>query len=115
MTFDSVSHTIILNKCIELNIDNFWFKNYMQSRSQSVRLNNTLSNKLNITYGITQGSILGPILFFVYVNYLNERIDVSSLMQYVDDTQFLHANISIILKISSQKFKKHSATVITKS
>ena len=64
----------------------------MQSRSQSVRFDNTLSGKLNITYGVPQSSIHGPILFSIYVNNLNEKINVSSLMQYADDTQFLHAN-----------------------
>ncbi len=41
--FDSVSHSILLSKCTHLNIDSFWFKDYVSNRSQSVRLNNTVS------------------------------------------------------------------------
>ena len=79
--FESVSHVILLNKCTKLNIDQFWFENYLSNRTQSVRLNGTLSKKLNVSYGVPQGSILGPILFPIYVNDLAEKINVCSLMQ----------------------------------
>ena len=46
--FDSVSHNILLKKCSALKIDVFWFKNYIENRAQSVRLNNTTSNKLSV-------------------------------------------------------------------
>ncbi len=61
--FDGVRNKMILHKCSELNIDNFWFKNYLENRSQSVRLNKALSDKLNIAYSDPRGSILGPVLF----------------------------------------------------
>ncbi len=87
--FDSVSREIILKKCSKLKIYSFWFKSYIENRDQSVRLNNTISNKLNIAYGVPQGSILGPVLFSIYVNDLCESIDECSLTQYADDTQIL--------------------------
>ena len=90
--FDSVSHEILLKKCSALKIDSFWFKSYIGNRVQSVRLNTTISEKLDIAYGVPQGSILGPVLFSIYVNDLNERINECSLTQYADDTQFLHAD-----------------------
>ena len=62
--FDSVSHEILLKKCSALKIDSFWFKSYIENRVQSVRLNTTISEKLDIAYGVPQGSILGPVLFF---------------------------------------------------
>ena len=51
--FEFISHEILLKKCFTLN-DFFWFKNYSENRAQSVRLNNTISNKLNIAYGVPQ-------------------------------------------------------------
>lgn len=90
--FDSVSHEILLKKCSAIKMDIFWFKSYIENRAQSVRLNTTVSNKLNIAYGVPQGSILGPVLFSIYVNDLNESINECCLTQYADDTQFLHAD-----------------------
>ncbi len=59
--FDSVSHSILLSKCIHFGIDSFWFKDYVSNRAQSVRPNNTVSSIQNFAYGVPQGSILGPI------------------------------------------------------
>ena len=66
--FDSVNHTILMNKCHILKIDSFWFESYLNNRNQSVRLGNTFSSKQSIEYGVPQGSILGPILFNILVN-----------------------------------------------
>ena len=90
--FDSVSHENLLSKCSKLKIDSFWFSSYIKNRSQSVRINNTISGKENVNYGVPQGSILGPILFSIYVNDLVEKIDACSMIQYADDTQFLQAD-----------------------
>ncbi len=90
--YDSVSHEILLQKCFALQIGSFWFKSFIENRAQSVRLNNTMSNKLSIAYGVPQDSVLGPVLFSVYVNDLSESINECSLTQYADDTQFLHAD-----------------------
>ena len=90
--FDSVSHEILLKKCSAIKMDIFWFKSYIENRAQSVRLNGTVSNKLNVAYGVPQGSILGPVLFSIYVNDLNESINECCLTQCADDTQFLHAD-----------------------
>lgn len=88
--FDSVDHSILLNKCLKLRIDPFWFDNYLGNRSQSVRIDNSISNKQPTDYGVPQGSILGPILFNIFVNDLSENVKDCLVVQYDDDTQFLY-------------------------
>ena len=87
--FDSVSHRILLNKCCKLNIDPFWFDDYLKNRLQSVRIGSILSSSREINFGVPQGSILGPLLFLIYVNDLTQYINDGLLVQYADDTQIL--------------------------
>ncbi len=81
----------------------------MSERSQSVRLSNTLSDKINVCYGVPQGSILGPILLYIYVNDLAEKINSSSLIQYADDTQFLRLdtinNLEDLISITEETLR----------
>ncbi len=72
--FDSVSHSIFLSKFTNLNIDSFWFKDYVSNMTQSARLNSTVSSIQNIAYGVPQGTILGPILSNIYVNNVADYI-----------------------------------------
>ncbi len=88
--FDSVNHDILMSKLNKLRIDNFWFNNYLYKRSQSVRIKNCFSDKSEILYGVPQGSVLRPILFSIYVNDLSQHISGCLIIQYADDTQFLH-------------------------
>ena len=100
--FDSVSHDILLRKCSNLNIDCFWLKSYLHNRTQAVKLRNVMSTKVTVSYGVPQGSILGPLLFNIYVNDMYKYISNCILVQYADDTQFLHSgsvqNLSNIIK-----------------
>lgn len=88
--FDSVCHEILIRKLVKSSIDPFWFENYLKDRTQSVRLGNHLSRKQATTYGVPQGSVLGPILFNVYVNDLSQFVKNCTVIQYADDTQFIH-------------------------
>ena len=88
--FDSVNHDILMNKMDMLRIDSFWFQSYLHNRTQSVRIGKHVSKKLNVAYGVPQGSVLGPILFSIFVNDLSRHIPNCLVIQYADDTQLIH-------------------------
>lgn len=69
-----------------------WFANYIQNRKQLVNVNGTLGEEKSIIYGVPQGSVLGPILFLMYVNNIcNTQID-GQIVTYVDDTCLLFSD-----------------------
>ncbi len=87
--FDTVNHNILLNKLQSFNIAPIainWFKNYLEGRVQSVKYQGVKSDREYITCGVPQGSILGPLLFILYINDLGDYLLDSSISLYADDT-----------------------------
>ena len=89
--FDTVSHNKLINILAnELNIRGValkWFKSYLKGRTQSVIINDNFSEPLELSFGVPQGSVLGPILFNIYVTSLaNVFINAGfNTLSYADD------------------------------
>lgn len=62
-----------------------WFQSYLTGRQQCVRLGNSRSDLRPVISGVPQGSILGPLLFLVYVNHLPQCVTNSYLQMFADD------------------------------
>ena len=88
--FDSIDHTILAEKLKLYGFDNTSLKlmvNYMSCRNQTTVVNGHVSTRAPVTYGTAQGSILGPLIFILYVNDLFDYIKHdSSIYMYADDT-----------------------------
>jgi Reverse transcriptase (RNA-dependent DNA polymerase)/Endonuclease-reverse transcriptase len=85
--FDKVPHNLLLKKLTDLGINEdmiCWIKNYLTNRTQSVTLEGVKSSVINVTSGVPQGSVLGPLLFLVYINNIDEGVE-SNLGLYADD------------------------------
>ena len=97
--FDTVNHDILISKLEHYGIRgtaNSWFSSYLKNRSQFVSILGYESSTKPINHGVPQGSVLGPLLFLVYINDLQYAIKNSKVFHFADDTNLL--NISDSLK-----------------
>ena len=123
--FDTVDHEILLKKMEHYGVkgtSNVWFYNYLSEREQFVCLDGAKSEKQKIICGVPQGSVLGPLLFLIFINDLPNATEFLTLL-FADDTTFQYSGVdldtlfekcNIELEKASKWFKANKLTLNVK-
>ena len=96
--FDTVDHKILIQKLDGYGIRgtaNKLLESYLENRKQFVEVRNSSSSLSSIKHGVPQGSVLGPLLFLIYINDLNQAIKHSKTFHFTDDSSLLYSNKSL--------------------
>lgn len=87
--FDTVDHDIMLKRLVNIGFSSqavAWFKDYLSGRTQCVQFNGKRSDVLTVQKGVPQGSVLGPLLFTIYINNVGRNVPNAFFHFYADDT-----------------------------
>ena len=98
--FDTLDHNILLHKLRHYGVDGTplnWFQSYLKGRCQYVQFDDVRSKLSNISTGVPQGSILGPLLFIIYVNDMPWASPNFNAILYADDTTLINSLCSFNL------------------
>lgn len=111
--FDTVNHSILLAKLKYYGIKGpplSWLSSYLHNRKQYTVINDVSSTLSNVTCGVPQGSILGPLLFLIYVNDLPNINSILNTIMFADDTNFFysHSNFEELIKTINTELNKSS-------
>ena len=94
--FDTVNYSILLEKLhrygIRGIIKRHWFFSYLLGRIQTIRMGVNISDKEETLSGVPQGSVLGPLLFLIYINDIYNSSDKLTFSLFADDTNLLYAD-----------------------
>ena len=109
--FDTVDHSILLSKLYHYGIRgtvNNWFSSYLTGRVQTTQIDNQISSKRKMFTGVPQGSVLGPLLFLIYINDIYNSSEKLYFYLFADDTNLLYADkdlrsLESVINIELQK------------
>ena len=102
--FHTVDHNILLSKLYHYGVKETphqWFKSFQQAGS-NITINHQKSSLSNVKYGVPQGSVLGPLLFLLYINDLNKAVVHSKVHRFADDTDILYASHSLLKHLNKK-------------
>ena len=100
--FDTLDHDTLLKKLNYYGISDTareWFRSYLSYRSQYLELNGVSSARKTLTTGVPQGSILGPVLFLIYMNDIPQSSQSFRFLLHADETN-LFTTVGYLLQIS---------------
>ena len=91
--FDKINHSILLFKLKKLGIGGKigkWIGNFLLNRTQYVTINGEQSSKSQVISGVPQGTILGPVLFLIYIADIGNNLSSSNMSSYADDSKLIN-------------------------
>jgi hypothetical protein len=109
--FDTINHKLLIRKLNHYGVRGIvldWFISYLTDRTQFVNIDGTNSTFLPVKCGVPQGSILGPLLFILYINDIIHSSELAKFIMFADDTNifFKHKNLSILYNVINTELEK---------
>jgi len=95
--FDTVNHHEIVNILPNFGLKNIglnWFMSYLNNRKQIVKINDIIGEEIRINCGVPQGSVMGPLLFILYISSICDIKIYGQIVTYADDTCFLFSGVT---------------------